>query len=144
MPDPILLTYADAVERIEKAAEGREDYVNAVPDDNGDYPLCQNLNEDGSGSCIVGTAFRAELIEEGLTHTDDYNFDGISAILSNVLANRIQVTPKALRFLEAVQESQDAGNSWGTAIEGAKASLTDSYRCYDDATPVADPLRYYF
>ncbi len=142
-PAPVLITYADAVARVEKVAEGREDYVNAESNGEGGFKTCRYLNKDRSPSCIVGQAFHAEIIEAGLDYTDAMNRRAVGQLIQQVLAGRVQVTHKALRFLENVQGSQDGGATWGNAIDSAKSYIEEAdvnpYLTMNDTDPVPEP-----
>lgn len=139
---PVLINYAEALRRLEAVADGRKDYVNAVRLADGTLSDCTNLKraEDGSivGSCIVGSAFAAELIEAGVTPEMRVNSGGVYAMLTDGLPGRVEVTAKAYQFLEAAQSAQDGGTAWGDAIEYAKGRVEDDYDDADD-TVAADP-----
>jgi len=142
MPETTVLNYAAALERLNKAIEVKgADYVNAPLNKNGFRPHCRNVNEDGSGSCIVGTAFLPEITTAGLTFEDEGNNVGVGSLLQSHLDGQIQVTLKALRLLERVQDRQDSGDTWGDALTAAQEYANDTYLGYelDDKMAVPDP-----
>lgn len=115
---PDLITYEIARERIEAVASERPDYVNAVPRfaEDGetviDYAPCIYFNEDGSPSCIVGTALAVELVEAGINCGTSTNEGGIYTLIQS----GIRLTPRAAYFLQAVQGAQDEGATWREAF----------------------------
>lgn len=153
-----LLTYPDVVTRVENAAAGRLDYVNAVPMtqehpewdgdvyEGGDLAPCVYLTPEGQPSCIVGQAFYDDLTDLGLTPMDSMNTASVGALMRGFLGHRYDFTRKAARFLEVVQDRQDSGEPWGTAIRAARLSAEQGPyggADYDDSEPY-DLSRFYF
>lgn len=121
MPD--LITFEIARDRIKAVAEERPDYVNAVPsiDEETEEPSdrfeeCFYFNEDGSPSCIVGTAFAVELTERDVHAGAVANKTGIIGL---VWGHKLALTPRAAYFLQIVQEEQDEGATWSATFENA-------------------------
>jgi hypothetical protein len=133
-----LLTFDDAVSRVEEAAKGREDFVydRKVPvlhpetdepelDDEGEPvtdSACVYLEDDQTPSCIVGCAFALDIVEVGITPGSTANEDGVGSLFreDNLLGSRYAVTRRAAVFLQAVQAEQDNKTPWGEAISKAK------------------------
>ena len=83
--------------------------------------------ENGQPSCIVGHALASlgvpietlELIDNvDREYTDS---DMVSAYEDVLKPNGIRIGPKALEVLREAQEQQDAGLTWGYALEQAEA-----------------------
>lgn len=74
---------------------------------------CNYYEEDGTPSCLIGRI----LDRHGLMTPESATMlEGTSADLLEVMEN---FTDQAQTFLSALQSSQDAGDSWGAALEGA-------------------------
>lgn len=151
-PTRTLIKFDDAVARIAEAVEAQgADYVNAVkidkdkePDRYGEYETCRYLADSGDEpSCIVGTAFFAEIVESGMTAEDAANQSPVGSLFqptseTGVLAHLgYDLTDKALAFLVAVQGAQDTGSTWGEAVAVGHALVNDIDA--DDTAAVADP-----
>lgn len=150
MPAPTrtLITFNDAVARIAEAVEAKgADYVNAVKEDSGfggEWKTCQYVTDAGDEpSCIVGTAFFAEIIDAGMTAEDVGNQSPVGSLFqpdseAGVLAKSgYDLTDKALAFLVAMQRAQDTGRTWGEAVAAGHAFVNDIDA--DDTVAVIDP-----
>lgn len=130
-----ILAYDEALERLQIAAKGREDYINAIPvtPDNNRweswmertpmFDICRYLHADNTPSCIIGTAWAIELIEAGLTSDSRQNTTDVSIVLCDLLG--MTLTPKATELLKKIQFKQDDGYPWGTAIEAGITAAHD-------------------
>jgi hypothetical protein len=114
----IEIDYAKAVELVEaEIAEKGEDYVY-------ERNFCVNVHQDSEtgewcGSCLIGRA----LIRAGIppeTFSEKFCVgSGIHNVVDTMLPI-LRVTAKAVSFFDFVQRHQDAGTSWGKALEYGK------------------------
>ncbi|MGW3992207.1 hypothetical protein ACWEF6_01845 [Amycolatopsis sp. NPDC004772] len=109
-----------AIELLERAvAEKGADYVD--PGSQWGKGGCRYVREDACG-CIVGHAyFYAGATLEQLKGMDNHPDDPGVATLAYDELLPVETTPDAVSAFEVAQRSQDRGESWGTALEKAKA-----------------------
>lgn len=96
-------------------AEGGEDYV--YPDEEKDHDgMCRYVRKDGTPSCIVGhvvTLLDPELLPLLATKEG-------AAALSLGFPDKLHFTNQAAQVLDAAQQEQDNGKTWGEALAYAR------------------------
>lgn len=125
----------DAVTVLHALAAERPDYVDpdAAPPTSGKASSCQ-YQKDGQPSCIVGhflhrigmpTHFLVQLDEQGLTadHLSGVEYYDDEDGTYVPLVPEVTFAPEAVEYLRWAQERQDAGDTWGAAVEYADTAV---------------------
>jgi hypothetical protein len=91
--------------------------------------LYDTLGDEQQPACLVGWALYHSTDNVPLRNTivevmSDYNEESIDSIIRHdwlVMRTGVVLTDKALAVAKAAQEEQDAGHTWGVALEKATA-----------------------
>jgi len=121
------LTPKKTLKLLEDIVKGRENYIYSSgrvdEDEYGEESEdgnCYYANEDGSPSCIVGhvlSRFDPNLFTQ-VVELEQSIIIGIVDVSKNI--PDFPVTVEALRVLKMVQDSQDNGAQWGSALAVAR------------------------
>jgi hypothetical protein len=95
--------------RVKALAAERPEYVYERPEAGTCYYF-----HNGAPSCIVGHALADELKAIGVEEGSELNDENIRRLSAD-----LDITPKAVAWLEDVQSMQDALTSWGEAVRVA-------------------------
>lgn len=116
----MIIDKAKAIELLERAvAEKGADYVDPQAKN-----VCAYVNDDGvTPSCIIGHAyFYAGATIAQLDEMDRQgSIEGIVEHAGGEGVLPVETTPEAIAAFMAAQDRQDAGNTWGCALQAAKA-----------------------
>lgn len=99
--------WEDASERCEETAREPESALNGMG--------------KGSPACLVGLAlsYLHDVTVDRVMREN--NYDNIGALSSWLESSGVELTDKARAVFESAQDAQDGGDSWGHALEAAKA-----------------------
>lgn len=96
------------------------------------FDTCTNFESTtGEPRCIVGHVLHAL----GVTYNDCRYGGAVPGTVRTILANRqdIRFTKGAILILTAAQTAQDAGTTWGMALEIATASGASIFAALEDS-----------
>lgn len=97
---------------------------------------CQYFKKDVNGEqvplCIIGAAFTDELSEAGIS-TDRGNGESVYKLAE---IGTIPATERAALFLSSAQDRQDAGLTWGSAVEFAAEYVEVRHNSADDSVAI--------
>lgn len=130
------ITLAESRHRLRTLAESRGDTVAG-----GLGRGCMYFSNPGVPSCIVGTAFAAELLAAGVNYGNPANDVSVEGLIDcTQIASPLDIEPDAVTYLMAAQETQDNGLSWSAAVGNAEALIDEvlaERAVEDDVFPLA-------
>lgn len=107
------ITLDEAQHRLRTIVETQSDTVRG-----GEGVACQYFSSPGVPSCLVGEAFASELLSAGVDYGKSKNECGVYEV-----AELIGLDPAATNYLAEVQDQQDNGITWGSAVAHAEREL---------------------
>lgn len=124
-----MFTKDDVLKTLKEVVKGKEDYIYKRPERRAKHGgnACFYTTPEGAPSCIVGYVIARldpELLQEIKGYEDrnrqSFPFSPYTKVARNPLNKvKAEFEPDAIILLQRAQTEQDAGNTWGEALEYA-------------------------